>query len=229
MEKEEDKVKTEFSKQRTRLQRFTSWILPAVIIGGWIYPPLGFLLLICMVGAVGLAFYNGRVWCDWMCPRGSFYDLFLDRISRKLNIPAAFKTDLFRSLILSLLMGALGVQIYYAWGSSYGIGMAFVMVLTITTTAGIVLGTIFKPRAWCQICPMGTLGNWVSGTNEKPLYVSEECKDCKLCAKACPMELRPYEHKASSMSDGDCIKCGTCVAECPINALSFKDEYKKAA
>lgn len=218
----------EFSKKRARLQAYTSIILPAVIIGGWLYPPLGFSLLICMFGAVGIALYKGRAWCDWMCPRGSFYDLFLNKLSRKLPVPPLFKTNWFRTLILILLMTALGLQIYYAWGSAYGVGMAFVMVLTITTTLGIVLGAFFKPRAWCQICPMGTLGNWVS-KGRKPLYVSEQCKDCKLCARVCPMQLTPYESKAGAMTDGDCIKCSSCVAACPINALEFDEKLKKAA
>ena len=218
----------EFKKKRTRLQLYTSVALPAVIIGGWLYPPLGFTLLICMVGSIGIALYRGRAWCDWMCPRGSFYDLFLDKLSRKVKIPALFKTNWFRALILTALMLSLGVQIYYAWGDSYGIGMAFVIVLTVTTTIGIVLGAIFKPRAWCQICPMGTISSWIS-KGKKPLHVSQQCKDCKLCAKVCPMQLQPYENKAGDMTDGDCIKCSSCVAACPINALEFKGQVKKAA
>ncbi len=216
----------EFIKQRSRLQKYTSIILPAVILGGWLYPPLGFSLLICMFGAVGIAFYNGRSWCDWMCPRGSFYDLLLDRISRKKKIPDVFKKNWFRSLILTLLMTTLGLQLYFAWGDLGGMGLAFVIVLTVTTVAGIILGAVFKPRAWCQICPMGTLGSWIS-PGKKPLYVSESCKDCKLCGKVCPMQLTPYEHKADAMTDGDCIKCSTCVAVCPVNALKFKKEIKE--
>jgi len=218
----------QFKEKRKSLQRYTSVGLPIVIIGGWLYPPLGFSLLICMFGAIGIALYNGRAWCDWMCPRGSFYDLFLDRLSRKLPIPSIFKTNWFRTAVLSLLMAALGTQIYYAWGDSYGIGRAFVLVLTITTSAGIVLGAVFKPRTWCQICPMGTLGNWLS-RDKKPLYVSESCKDCKLCAKVCPMQLKPYDSKAGLMTDGDCIKCSSCIAVCPVKALGFEDELKKAA
>ncbi len=221
-------MNNEFKKKRSRLQKYTSIVLPAVIIVGWLYPPLGFSLLFCMVGAVGIAFYNGRAWCDWMCPRGSFYDLFLEKMSRKVPMPDMFKTNWFRSVILSLLMAALGVQIYFAWGDSYGIGLAFVIVLTITTTVGIVLGALFKPRAWCQICPMGTLGNWFS-TDKNLLHVNEQCKDCKLCAKACPMQLKPYEYKAGEMTDGDCIKCSSCVVSCQINALDFRGKQKKAA
>ncbi len=218
----------QFKENRSRLQRYTSVALPAVLIGGWLYPPLGFSLLICMFGAIGIAFYKGRAWCDWMCPRGSFYDLFLDKVSRKLPIPGIFRTNWFRTVILSLLMGSLGIQIYYAWGDSYGIGKAFVLVLTITTFIGIALGSIFKPRAWCQICPMGTISKWMSA-GKKPLYVSEHCKDCKVCEKVCPMQLKPNENKSGLMTDGDCIKCSSCVAVCPINALGFDGTFKKAA
>jgi polyferredoxin len=217
-----------FKEKRAGLQKYTSVVLPLVLIGGWLYPPLGFSLLICMFGAIGIALYKGRAWCDWMCPRGSFYDLFLDKLSRKLPIPGLFRANWFRTVILSLLMVSLGIQIYYAWGDSYGIGRAFVLVLTITTMAGIVLGAVFKPRAWCQICPMGTLGNWLSRGN-KPLYVSDQCKDCKVCAQVCPMQLQPYEDKSGIMADGDCIKCSSCVAACPVNALGFEDQQKKAA
>ncbi len=218
----------EFKRKRSRLQKYTAIALPAVIIGGWLYPPIGFSLLICMFGAVGIALYKGRSWCDWMCPRGSFYDLFLDKLSRKGSIPALFKTNTFRALILAVLMSTLGIQLYMTWGDFRGMGLAFVIVLTVTTILGIVLGLIWKPRAWCQICPMGTLGTWIS-KGKKPLHVSELCKDCKLCANVCPMQLEPYEYKDGEMIDGDCIKCSSCVAACPINALGFESDTKKAA
>jgi polyferredoxin len=198
----------QFMERRSKFQKYTSIALPVVLLGGWFYPPLGFFLLLCMAGALGIALFNGRSWCDWMCPRGSFYDLFLKKFSRNTTIPA-----LLRSM---------------SWGNPEAVGLAFVTVLTVTTTAGIVLGAVFQQRAWCHICPMGTLGNWLS-KGKKPLYVSENCKDCNLCAKVCPMQLKPYEYKSDIMSDGDCIKCNSCVAACPINALEFKKKIKKAA
>jgi polyferredoxin len=218
----------EFRKKRTRLQTYTSIVFPIVLIGGWFYPPLGFFILLCMVGAIGLSIFRGRSWCDWMCPRGSFYDLFLKKFSRNREIPSYFKATWFRTSILAFLMTALSIQIYLAWGDTRALGMAFLRVLTITTTAGIVLGAIFQERAWCHICPMGTIGSWIA-KGKRPLYVNEHCKSCKLCTKACPMQLKPYEHKDGAMAHGDCLKCSSCVAACPINALGFEKELKKAA
>lgn len=217
-----------FKARRTRLQMLTSIALPVVLLGGWFYPPLGFFLLICMVGALGLAWKKGRKWCDWMCPRGSFYDVFLSRFSRNRKIPAIFRNNWFRGAVLLTLISALSLQVYYAWGDVAAVGLAFVRVLTITTTAGIVLGAVFQERAWCHICPMGTLSKWTS-EGKQPLYVDEKCKSCKLCTRACPMQLKPYEHKAGVMTEGDCLKCGSCVAACPINALGFAEQTKKAA
>lgn len=218
----------QFRERRTRLQKYTSIALPVVLIGGWFYPPLGIFLVLCMGGALSIAVSKGRSWCDWMCPRGSFYDVFLKKISRNRKIPALFRAKTFRTLILFGLFTALGVQIYVAWGDPEAVARAFVRVLTVTTTAGIVLGAVFQQRAWCHVCPMGTLGNWLS-TGKKPLYVSDYCKDCKVCARVCPMQLKPYEHKAGVMENGDCIKCSSCIDACPINALGFEEQHKKAA
>jgi len=43
------------------------------------------------------------------------------------------------------------------------------------------------------------------------------------------MQLQPFKHKAGAMHNGDCLKCESCVAACPINALGFAEDIKKAA
>lgn len=215
----------EFKVKRSRLQSYTWFGLPLVVIGGWFYPKLGFLLMGCMVGALGIAAFRGRQWCDWLCPRGSFYDLFLDRVSRKATIPLFFRRTGTRIGMILLLFSVLGIQIYYAWPGVDAIGKAFVVVLTVTTSIGIVVGIGIHPRTWCTVCPMGTIANWMSA-GKKPLAIEENCIDCTLCAKVCPMQLAPYKDKAAGvMQDNDCVKCGTCVAACPKKALSFPKKH----
>lgn len=220
----------ELKKKRSKLQSYT-WIgLPLVVIGGWFFPVLGFLLLGCIAGALAIAPFKGRAWCDWMCPRGSFYDLFLQKFSRKRNIPAFFKKKQFRILMISLLFGVLGSQIYMSWGDIDRIGLAMVTLLTVTTSTGIILGIIYQQRIWCHICPVGTLSNYMS-EGKYPLNINETCVDCKVCSKVCPMQLNPYSYKEDGiMGDNDCIKCSICVAACPKKALRFENhKMKKAA
>lgn len=216
-----------FKKRRTEQQIITSIILPIVLFGGWFYPLFGFFLLICMIGSLAIAWKKGRKWCDWSCPRGAFYDVFLSKVSQKKSLPSFMQSYWFRAIILGSLLMALSAQVYFAWGNIDAVGLAFVRVLTITTAAGIMLGAFFHERAWCHICPMGTLGNWTS-MDQQALYVNEKCKSCRLCSKVCPMQLKPYEHRAGAMHNGDCLKCESCIAACPINALGFND-IKQAA
>jgi len=217
----------ELKMRRRKLQSLTLVGLPLVIIGGWFYPLLGFLLFGCMIGAVGVALFKGRAWCDWMCPRGSFFDLVFSKISPKKQIPPILRTRAFRTFMLGLIITVLGGQLYLAWGDPQRMGLAMVRVLTVTTVAGIALALLYHPRTWCHICPMGTMGNWVS-RGKQPLAINRSCVSCKICAKACPMQLKPYEFAPGGvMGDRDCIKCSSCVASCPKKALSFNGEEGK--
>jgi len=219
----------DFKKKRKRLQSLTWAGLPMVIIGGWFFPKLGFFLLLCMAGAIGVALYKGRAWCDWMCPRGSFYDLFIQRFSLKREIPSVIRNRWFRTIILALMLGVLGTQVYLNWGDLNRIGTAMVKLLTVTTSAGIILGLFYHQRVWCHICPMGTLSYHMS-EGKRPLKIEDACSGCKVCAKVCPMQLKPYQYKAEGiMGDKDCIKCAACVAVCPKKILGFSETRKKAA
>lgn len=214
-------MKNSLLLNRYRKQALTWFILPAVIIAGWIYPPAGFLLLLCMIGAVGLSFFSGRSWCDWMCPRGAFFDLLFQNPRQSKPVPSWLHSKKLRAFMLGLIFIVLGTQLYLSWGDLYGMGMAFVRLLTITTLIGIVLAVKVHPRGWCHICPMGTLASWF-GKGKLPLYIHEKCTGCGLCSKACPMGLTPHRDKETGeFTDPDCIKCGSCTSACPRTALSF--------
>ncbi len=205
---------------RINLQAYTWVVLPLVAIGGWFYPLLGFLLFGCMLGAVGVSFFRGRYWCDWMCPRGAFLDLFLGLVSRKFTIPSFFRHEIVRTFMLLLIFTVIGVQFYLVWGNLPAMGLALVRVLTITTVAGILLGWVIHPRTWCHICPMGTVAHWVA-RGQKYLRAGSNCVSCGICAKVCPMQLTPNELDRDNSSD--CLRCLSCVHSCPKKALSFED------
>jgi len=205
------------SPARKRGAALLWWLLPVVMFGGWFYPYLGYLLLICMVGPLIVASMKGRYWCGWICPRGSFLDYIMARFSRNKPVPAWLKSNPFRIGMIIFLMGMLGTQSYLVWPNLEAIGFVFIKILTITTVVAIVGALLYRPRTWCTFCPVGTMSSWLSH-GKKPLTVSNACKGCSACAKVCPMDIEP--HKASH-AHADCLKCERCIDRCPPKALSF--------
>lgn len=173
------------------------WILPSVVLGGWFYPMLGYLLPICMMAAMGIALFKGRYWCDWMCPRGATWDLFLSKLSLKKEVPSFFRSIYFRMLWIMILMGVLALKLPHALASLDPInevGMVFTMLLTVTTLVGIFLGSPTHHRIWCGFCPIGTMSNWV-GKGKYALEINSSCKECKTCHEVCPMQIKKWEYK----------------------------------
>jgi len=213
-------------RRRTLRQLRVWWVLPLILIAGWRYPLLGYFIPVCMAAGVGVALFKGRYWCDWLCPRGSSFDLLLSRVSLKKEIPPIFRNTKFRIFIMAVLMTVLATQLPRLWPSVGGMGRVFVTMLTITTTVGIILGILTHPRNWCTYCPVGTLGNWL-GRGKYPLTISPQCNRCKKCDKICPIRVnrwqyRPDQGEATVIPEWDCLKCGLCIEACPQVALSFK-------
>lgn len=59
-----------------------------------------------------------------------------------------------------------------------------------------------------------------------PYVVCEPCRDCKYtdCVVVCPTECFYQDESMLYISPGDCIDCGGCVSECPVNAIYREDE-----
>ncbi len=219
--------------QRTRrLKQLILGTAFLVLLGaGWLYPLIGYFIPVCMLLGIGLAAFKGRNWCDWLCPRGSFEDSMLARISPQRRIPRVFRGTPLRVGMMGLLMTVLTVQIVRLWPDAWAIGGFFVMLLSITTGVGVVLGLIFQQRTWCYLCPIGTMSNWV-GKNRRPLLMAvEKCTECNLCARACPMQLAPVAIKGQGgmPNRGDCLKCSLCVGNCPTGALTFLERQQQQA
>jgi polyferredoxin len=216
---------SEAKRMRKSKQLFIGMVFIILLVAGWFYPLIGYFIPLCMLAGIGIASRKGRRWCNWMCPRGSFSDSYLKLISVKRRIPVFLRLMPVRTGVIVFLMSMLSYQIVRLWPDPYAIGKLFMTLLTVTTALSIVLALIIHQRTWCYICPIGTISNWV-GRNRNPLSAKNDlCTDCKLCGKACPMDLSPYElQKNGGMSfKGDCLKCGLCTNACPKDVLFFRN------
>ena len=170
-----------FERKRKIKQFVMGIVFLVVLVFGWRYPLLGYFIPFCMLLGMGIGFFQGRKWCDWFCPRGSFFDTYIKPISPKKEIPKFFKSLPLRVGILSFLMLMMIFQIIKRWPDPQKIGMFFVILLTVTTILGIILALIFHQRAWCYFCPIGSMANWI-GRGRYPLKIDANVwTKCELC------------------------------------------------
>ncbi|MTI70426.1 MAG: NADH-quinone oxidoreductase subunit NuoF [Firmicutes bacterium] len=68
-----------------------------------------------------------------------------------------------------------------------------------------------------RTCPTGTCKDLLS------FYITDECKGCTKCSKACPVDAIEGKVKQKHIIDRDkCIKCGECISQCPFDAIIKK-------
>lgn len=197
------------------------WIFVLTVsIGGLWYPALGYFMVLVMLTLFVTSIYRGRWFCGNLCPRGSLFDFKVTHISRKRNIPKILSSFWVRVPVVIMLMGLMGYRVFNALMNQNAfeqIGTVLASMCLVTTILGVFMGASYSSRAWCTVCPMGTLQRWIGGDKYQLKMDKDKCIDCKLCEKACPMQLTVRDIG----NNPDCIKCGKCVEACPKDALKF--------
>ena len=72
-----------------------------------------------------------------------------------------------KNTVLLFMFSMLGYGIYKANGSIKGISFAVFRLIIMSTVVGTLLGIFFKPRSWCQVCPMGHITGVISKNSNK--------------------------------------------------------------
>lgn len=180
-----------------------------------------------------LALLFGPVFCGWVCPFGSFQE-WIGRLGQKLlgkryNRLMPEKLDrLLRYLRYAVLGWAVymtsitgvlvfkSVDPYHAlfafWTGEVAVGGYIALAMTI------ILSLIME-RPFCKyVCPMGALLGLsnlfrIFGIKRR----ADTCIDCKLCDKACPMNIKVST--GTRVINHQCISCAECTSErlCPVD------------
>jgi NAD(P)H-flavin reductase len=223
------------------LIRKFGWLITVLVaIGGLWEPKLGLIVAFIMAALIITGFFSGRFWCGNYCPHGSLFDNILP-ISKNAKIPSFLTSKLmivgfFIFFMFNFMRRMLNV--FQNWGR-YDfldrLGLLFANTYLMVLIVGGLLAVFITPRIWCQFCPMGsmqklshklgkTLG--ISEKTERKVTISalEKCHSCGKCSRVCPFQLEPFlEFSAvNQFNNVNCIKCSTCVANCPAGVLSLE-------
>ncbi|AEJ19086.1 4Fe-4S binding protein [Gracilinema caldarium] len=139
----------------------------AVAVGGYFYPPVGLLVIGLIVLAVVLNFRSTRYFCGRICPNGASLQAVLPKVSRKHRLPKTlYAPELRRALCAFMLfcMVNLLVRFGHSWAQ---VGRIFWAIYVISLGISYTMGIFFKPRAWCAICPVGTLQDTLGSASTK--------------------------------------------------------------
>jgi polyferredoxin len=161
--------------EKKTTQPIMVWFLPLIIVGGLFYPLLGYVVLLMMIFFLILSYFKGRFWCANLCPRGSFLDLILNKVSLKRKIPKIFLNPVFKWVVFAILIAFFIFQFIIVDKTVYDIGLVFVRMCLVTTLIAIVIGIPTRARSWCAICPMGTLQTKISSLRKEDK--DEKAKD----------------------------------------------------
>lgn len=134
-----------------------SWIFMILFIGLSIIDiRFGLLGFICM----GVPIYHalrgrGKIHCSHYCPRGSLLGNFLKNVSLQNNLPKWIKIKTAKRVLLTWMVVMFTISLINAGPNINRIALAVFRLMTSSLALGVIMGIIFKPRTWCQVCPMG--------------------------------------------------------------------------
>jgi polyferredoxin len=207
------------------LQFFLKAILPWLVFLA-IFPLLGFL--------------TGRLFCGWLCPEGTLFEL-ADHLTLRLtgrrvlfgkssnghrasgSRRALYILITIVSIVGLPLFGGAALTGYLVapktiwsqivnWDFTFGVKAGIIGV-----SIYMLITSIFIRHSLCKyVCAAGLmqmLFGWVSPVSLRIRMDAgrlEECTNCRGCEKACFMNVLPRMNKR----DISCVNCGACIAAC---------------
>ncbi len=189
------------------------------------------------VGMLAITFLFGRLLCGFICPMGFIQDKLCDlrqalhireiKISEKgYKVLKVIQAEM---VIIFVGLGFLGIDYCHFCPAAIATSPAFagfrINVYTSLITASLaVIGSFFKDRFFCNICPLG----FIIGLCHKicPVKIRKSgtaCTECGACYDACPVGIKSIytEHEKEDLTCRDCLMCGKCVNQCPCSGALY--------
>ena len=142
--------------------------ITAVAAGGYFFPVIGLAVPGMMVLAMALNAGSRRLFCSRVCPNGRTYSVALPRFSKNRSIPRFLADPGIRKVLCAFMFFCVINLLSRSGGGLDQIGRVFWGIYLMATGLGFVFGAAYRPRAWCVVCPMGTLQDTVRPAAQSP-------------------------------------------------------------
>ena len=131
-------------------------------VGGYFFPILGLVVPLMIVIALVLNQRSKRTFCSSLCPNGRFFSSGLSKVSRRHRLPASLYSPEIRRMLCGFMLFCVINLLVRSGGSIAQVGRVFWAIYLLSVGLGTLMGLFFKPRAWCSLCPMGTLQDTIA-------------------------------------------------------------------
>ncbi len=214
--KQKAEVETKLQKRALvqYLMGFGFIILNVILFFVW--PTIAYIPLIIIPFMILSVFVWSRAFCGWVCPRAAFMERYFKYFSLKKRTPKWMNLWWISAIVFIVLIG----RVTYVGFTKGALAAGF--LLCIVPTIGALLFGWYSPKAWCAICPTGTLMKFVDRLTKKFRIKKNTCTSCRVCEKACPMSIEISKTPLNSNVDElNCTQCGLCVPACPTSSLDM--------
>lgn len=193
--------------------------------------------------AFALLFFSslfvGRAFCGWICPAGATQEICMKirdkpfKNDRKNWIKYAIWVPWITVIIVMFIQAGGIFAIDPLYQTFYGQSITSIeSIVLFLIIAGLIAGIalIAGKRASCHtICwmaPFMIIGRKIrNSANWRALKLvsnKNECVNCMVCTKKCPMSLDVNEMvQKENLENTECILCGSCVDNCSKKAIKF--------
>jgi hypothetical protein len=112
--------------------------------------------LLCMTVPVYHAIRGrGKIHCSHYCPRGSLLGNLVKYVSFNGTLPSYLSGKKAKNIVLGLMLVMFSISLIHAGLNVNKIAFAVFRLMMSSLAVGVIMGVLFKPRSWCQVCPMG--------------------------------------------------------------------------
>lgn len=165
--------------KKTKSHMKWSWIFMMIfIILSTVDIRFGLLGFVCMTVPMYHAIKGGgKIHCSHYCPRGSLLGKFLNQISLNSNLPKKYRGKKAKQILLALMITVFSISLYHAFQQPNiikAVGFSVFRLMMSSLGVGILMGVVFRPRSWCQVCPMGYSTELIKKSLDKESKKEEE-------------------------------------------------------